>query len=313
MNWMVNMRNHVIDRITQLAKTDERIILMTADLGFSVLENFAEKFKDRYINVGIAEQNMTSVAVGLALEGNMVFTYSIGNFPTLRCLEQIRNLVCYHDANVKILAVGGGFAYGSLGMTHHATEDIAVMRALPNMKVYVPADEVEAIACLEEIYKTNSPCYLRMARGKEPSVHNPDVHLDVSKFVPVVTDGHDVVLLATGTIVAEAVRAQKFLKDSGIVASVYSVPCIKPMDNTSLDEFINKSKLIVTIEEHNIVGGLGSAVSELLSTKGTHAPLVRIGLNDEYTVEVGEQDYLRDYYGLSAHKVYDKILKAIRG
>ena len=135
----------MIDEITKLAETDERIIIVNGDLGFGVLEKFRDKFPDRYFNVGIAEQNMTSVAAGLALEGNMVFTYSIGNFPTLRCIEQIRNDVCYHNANVKVLAVGGGFPYGDLGMTHHATEDIAMMRALPNMKVFVPADAVEAV------------------------------------------------------------------------------------------------------------------------------------------------------------------------
>ncbi len=306
------MRNHVIDRITQLAETDERIILMTADLGFSVLENFAEMFKYRYINVGIAEQNMTSVAAGLALEGNMVFTYSIGNFPTLRCMEQIRNLVCYHNANVKILAVGGGFAYGSLGMTHHATEDIAMMRALPNMNVFVPADEIEAVACLEEMYKTDTPCYLRMARGKEPCIHDKNKCLDVKKIISVVDNGCEVVLLATGTILSEAIKVQEIMTSSGIKSSVFSVPCIKPIDEVTINGLGDKSKLMVTIEEHNIIGGLGGAVSEVLAAKGNHAPLLRIGLNDEYTSEVGEQNYLREYYGLSANRVFDKIMKVLR-
>lgn len=306
------MRNHVIDKITDLAEFDSRIILITGDLGFGVLEKFAKQFPDRYINAGISEQNMSSVAAGLALEGNMVFTYSIGNFPTLRCIEQIRNLVCYHNANVKILAVGGGFAYGSLGMTHHATEDIAMMRSLPNMSVFVPADEVEAVACLEEMYKTDSPCYLRMARGKEPCIHNKDKCLDVKQIISIVDDGYDVVLLATGTILSEAIKVQELLKDRDVNTSVFSVPCIKPIDRISITKFSDKSKLIVTIEEHNIIGGLGGAVSEVLAAKGNHAPLLRIGLNDEYTSEVGEQNYLREYYGLSANRVFDKIMKVLR-
>lgn len=138
------MRNHLIDKITKIAEKDKKIMLITADLGFSVVEKFRDKFPDRYINVGIAEQNMAAVAAGIALEGNTVFIYSIGNFPTLRCIEQIRNDICYHNANVKILAVGSGFAYGTLGMTHHATEDLAIMRTLPNMRVFTPCDFVNA-------------------------------------------------------------------------------------------------------------------------------------------------------------------------
>lgn len=165
------MRNHVIDRITEMAEENDRIMLLCADLGYNVVNKYMEKFPDRFVNVGIAEQNMASVAAGLALEGNIVFTYSIGNFPTLRCIEQIRNDICYHNVDVKILAVGGGFAYGDLGMSHHATEDIAMMKALPNMRVYVPADDVEAVACLEEAISIKGPAYIRMARGKEPRQH----------------------------------------------------------------------------------------------------------------------------------------------
>lgn len=302
------MRNHVIDRITELASTDLDIILITGDLGFGVLEKFAEKYPKRYINVGISEQNMTAIAAGLALEGNKVFTYSIGNFPTLRCLEHIRNMVCYHNANVKILAVGGGFAYGSLGMTHHATEDIAIMRALPNMKVFVPADEYEAVTCLEVMCKVSSPCYLRMARGKEPCLHKSTSVLDVTKFIPLITDGMEIVILACGTIVSEAIKAGHMLRDLGIPISVYSVPCIKPIDKESLDVLSEKANLIVTVEEHNIIGGLGGAVSEILAEKNKHASLLRIGLNDEYTTEVGEQDYLRKYYGLDAESIYYKVI-----
>ncbi|AXL22084.1 transketolase family protein [Megasphaera stantonii] len=302
------MRNHVIARIAELAQTDKRVMLLTADLGFNVVNIFSGKYPDRYINVGIAEQNMTSIAAGLALEGNMVFTYSIGNFPTLRCIEQIRNLVCYHNANVKILAVGGGFAYGSLGMTHHATEDIAMMRSLPNMKVYVPSDEIEAVACLNEIYWEDGPAYLRMARGKEECIHFKGDKFDINKLVKIEGNEFNICILASGTILSEAVKVKKALENYGVHGSVYSVPRIKPIDSKGILDLAKKAQLIITMEEHNIIGGLGGAVAELLSSLKEHAPLLRFGLSDVFTGEVGSQTYLREYYGLSSDKVIDKII-----
>lgn len=306
------MRNHVIDTITKLAETDERIMIVNGDLGFGVLEGFRDKFPDRYLNAGIAEQNMTSVAAGLALEGNMVFTYSIGNFPTLRCIEQIRNDICYHNANVKVLAVGGGFPYGDLGMSHHATEDIAMMRALPNMKVYVPADAVEAVACLMEAYSFEGPAYIRMARGKEPNQHGEEEIFDVNKVIDIQGYGDTVTILTTGTVLSEAVKLIDILKNKNIDAHIYSCPCIKPIDCQSIGDLSKKCTLMVTMEDHNIIGGLGGAVAECLSSiKGVHSPLLRIGLPDTYTAVVGDQNYLRDYYGISAIKVAEKIEKAL--
>lgn len=302
----------MIDEITKLAETDERIIIVNGDLGFGVLEKFRDKFPDRYFNVGIAEQNMTSVAAGLALEGNMVFTYSIGNFPTLRCIEQIRNDVCYHNANVKVLAVGGGFPYGDLGMTHHATEDIAMMRALPNMKVFVPADAVEAVACLKEACSFEGPAYIRMARGREPDQHNQSENLDIRKIINVIDHGKTVTVLTTGTVLSEAVKLAKILKKKNIEARVYSCPCVKPLDCDNVIALSKESSLLVTMEDHNVKGGFGGAVAECLSgIKGPHSSLLRIGLPDVYTSVVGNQDYLRDYYGISAMKAAEKIEGAL--
>jgi transketolase len=163
------MRTAFIKALTDLAETDNRIWLVTGDLGFSVLEEFASRFPDRYLNVGVAEQNMTGVAAGLAMSGKIVFTYSIANFPTLRCLEQVRNDVCYHNANVKIVAVGGGLAYGAQGYTHHAIEDLAILRALPNIRVIAPGDPAETRAAVMAIVNTPGPCYLRLGKAGEPS------------------------------------------------------------------------------------------------------------------------------------------------
>ena len=210
------MRDHVIAELVELSKEDNSIMLATADLGFNVVEKFSEKYPNRYINAGIAEQNMTSIAAGLALEGNEVYTYSIGNFPTLRCIEQLRNLVCYHNANVKVLAVGGGFAYGTLGMTHHATEDIAMMRSLPNMDVYVPADAIEAVWCLRAIHNKKGPAYLRMARGKEPLIHNTEEKIDVKSPILTKESGDDIIVFASGTILSEAIKACELLQNKNI-------------------------------------------------------------------------------------------------
>lgn len=304
------MRNHIINELISLAASDERIMLVVADLGYSVVEEFQKKYPNRFINVGIAEQNMTAIAAGLALEGNMVFTYSIGNFPTLRCMEQIRNDVCYHNANVKILAVGGGFAYGDLGMTHHATEDIAMMRTLPGMRVYVPSDEVDAVDCLHDAYNYTGPAYIRMARGKETVFHDYNRTRDITKLdqiTPCV--GGKINILSTGTVLNEGLVLQKKLKEHNIGAGLFSVPRIKPIAAQEIAEIARNSDLIITIEEHSIIGGLGGAVAEVLSEiKGNHAILYRSGLHDTFSSEVGDQYYLREYYCLSANKIFDNLV-----
>ena len=165
------MRDTFVRTLIEIAKKDKNVHLITGDLGFGVLKPYWEQLPDQFTNAGISEQNMTSVAAGMALEGKIVFTYSIGNFPTLRCLEQIRNDCAYHNANVKIVCVGGGFVYGSLGMSHHATEDLAIMRALPNIAVMAPGDLMEAQAATKAIYNHNGTCYLRLGRGGEKQIH----------------------------------------------------------------------------------------------------------------------------------------------
>lgn len=308
------MRNHVVNAITEMAKYDDGIVAVVGDLGFNVWNKFEGLFPDRFINAGIAEQNMTAVAAGMALEGNTVFTYSIGNFPTLRCIEQIRNDICYPNANVKILSVGGGMAYGSLGMTHHATEDLAMMRALPNMRVYAPADAHEALACLEDAMGAETPAFIRMARGNEPDQHSGFPKPDVSKLIPMQRqeDG-SVAVISTGTILSEAVRARKLLLEEGVPVNVFSCPRVKPVDQEGIRQISRRVKLVVTMEDHNIIGGLGGAVAEVMAEyEGNKAVLMRTGLRDTYTETVGSQEYLRDYYGLSAEKVSMKILARLK-
>ncbi len=303
------MKKALIDTVCDLMYKNKNIYMLTADLGYGVMDKLMNEHPDKFVNVGICEQNMTSVAAGMAMEGNIVFTYSIGNFPTLRCLEQIRNDVAYHHANVKIIAVGGGFAYGNLGMSHHATEDIAVMRAIPGMVVFSPADAAETVAAVKEAVKIDGPVYIRLGRGGEPNIEH--ISFDINKIMPVTKKGErtnkcPIALLGTGTVVASVVAAAKRLENSFDVSS-YSVPLIKPLDMDGILGICKENNYIVTIEEHNIVGGLGSATAEVLSERGHGTNLIRMGMDDQFTQVVGSPDYLRHCYGLDCEGIVERV------
>lgn len=306
------MRDHVISELVEYVKKDPKLYLISGDLGYVVLDKFKEAAPDNFINAGIAEQNMTALAAGLALEGNTVFTYSIGNFPTLRCLEQIRNDVCYHNANVKILAVGGGFVYGNQGVTHHATEDIAVMRALPGMRVYVPGDAYEALACIKEAYETNGPAYIRLARNKEQNFHEEGTVVDITKIEAYSTKGSDINILTTGSILTEGIKLQKLLSEQEISAGIFSVPRVKPIDEEGIKDLALSSCLLVTMEEHQIISGLGGAVAEVISgINEKHARLYRSGLDNTFSDTTGSQEYLRDQYTISADTMLPVLMKEL--
>lgn len=301
------MRDTFVKTLIDIAKDNKDIELVTGDLGFGVLKPYWEQMPDQFTNAGIAEQNMTSMAAGMALEGKTVFTYSIGNFPTIRCLEQIRNDCAYHEANVKIVCVGGGFVYGSLGMSHHATEDLALLRALPNVVVMAPGDLVEAECATRAIANYPGTCYLRLGRGGEKRIHDKIENFQIGKAIKI-QDGEKVAIFSTGAIFEEVKEAAEILKDKGINPSIYTFPTVKPIDKEVIEYCGENFDYIVTVEEHNIVGGFGSAVSEVLSElKNKKAVLVRIGLNDTYSSIVGSQKYLRDQYGMSANKISQKI------
>ncbi len=305
------MRNTFVKTLIDVAKNDKNIELLTGDLGFGVLKPYWEALPDQFTNAGIAEQNMTTVAAGMALEGKTVFTYSIGNFPTVRCLEQIRNDCAYHNANVKIVCVGGGFVYGSLGMSHHATEDIALLRALPNVVVMAPGDAMEAECATRAIAQYPGTCYLRLGRGGEKRIHDRIDNFEIGKALKV-HDGEKVALLSTGAIYEEVQGAYESLLEKGYQPIVYTFPTIKPLDKDVVEQLASQCDLIVTCEEHNIVGGFGSAVAEVMAESGAKkARLLRVGLHDQYSAIVGDQNYLRDYYGMSARKIVERIESAL--
>ena len=305
------MRDTFVKTLIELAKGNKNIELVTGDLGFGVLKPFWEQCPDQFTNAGIAEQNMTSMAAGMALEGKNVFTYSIGNFPTLRCLEQIRNDCAYHNANVKIVCIGGGFVYGSLGMSHQATEDLAVLRALPDVVVMAPADLVEAEACTRALVEYKGTAYLRLGRGGEKRIHKKIERFEIGKAIKV-HDGVRVAIFSTGAIFDEVVGAVEVLRGRSYNPAVYTFPTVKPIDKKLIEEISRDYELITTVEEHNVVGGFGSAVAEIMAEmKHKKAYLLRIGLNDEYSVRVGNQKYLRQQYGMDGIAIAKRIEEAL--
>ncbi|MDR1645158.1 MAG: transketolase [Tannerellaceae bacterium] len=303
------MRDTFVRTLIEIAKADGNVHLLTGDLGFGVLKPYWEQLPAQFTNVGIAEQNMTGIAAGMALSGKVVFTYSIGNFSTLRCLEQIRNDCAYHDADVKIVCVGGGFVYGALGMSHHATEDLAIMRALPSVTVLAPADLMEAEAATWAMYKQPGTCYLRLGRGGERRIHDKLTDFRIGKAIKI-KEGKSVAIFSTGAIVDEVLESVTLLKDKNIDPAVFTFPTVKPIDEDMIRNCSKEYERIVTVEEHNIIGGFGSAISEVLAEIPTceKAIQIRIGLNDTYSCIVGSQKYLRNEYGMSAARIATRIV-----
>ena len=304
------MRTAFVERLVELAEADERIWLLTGDLGFSVLERFADRFPNRFVNAGVAEQNMIGVAAGLALCGKVPFVYSIANFPVMRCLEQIRNDVCYHRLDVKIVSVGGGLVYGSQGYTHHGVEDIAVMSPLPGMSVLSPADPIEAAWAAGAAVAKSGPVYVRLGKAGDPVLHPSPPALEFGRAVTVV-DGTDVTLVATGAALKIALDAADELADRGIGARVLSLPTVKPIDAEALSRAATETPLVVTVEEHGPVGGLFSAVLEVVAPLRA-AQCVRVSLAAEPAPIAGSCAFLSERVGLDSHSIADTVVSALR-
>lgn len=290
------MRTAFIETLCELAAEDDSIWLLTGDLGYSVLEAYYTKFPNRYINVGVAEQNMTGIAAGMALSGKTVFTYSIANFPTMRCLEQIRNDVCYHDANVKVVAVGGGFTYGTQGYTHHGIEDLAVMSAFDNMTVVSPADPVEARELVRQITRLPGPCYLRLGRAGEAVLHEAVPPIALGKAITL-RKGEHLTFVATGSILKLALEAAQALEQEGVRAGVLSAHTLRPFDSEAVVQAARATGAIVTVEEHSISGGLGTTVGDALAQAGIAVAFRKFGATQQMRGVVGSQGYLRTLMG----------------
>lgn len=301
------MRDCFIELLRQEALKNENIMLLTGDLGFGVLNKYRETLPDQFLNVGIAEQNMTGVATGLALEGYKVFTYSIGNFCTLRCLEQIRNDVCYHHADVKIISVGSGLGYGSLGMSHHAIEDVAIMRAIPNIKIYSPSDYSEMCVCVRDLINTEGPGYIRLAKVKASLEELRQVKIDACNVVEPLTNSR-LVLLTHGSMIK---MGQNIIAELGIPCDLYTIPQLKPLPQKSLKETLRGRSHVITLEEHNLCGGFGSSICEFLADNQIQVPVIRLGLPDRFISVGGTADELMTYAGLNPQSCVEKIKSQI--
>lgn len=300
------MRTAFIETLCELAARDETIWLLTGDVGYSVLERFAEKFPKRYVNVGVAEQNMLGIAAGLALSGKRVFTYTIANFATLRCLEQIRNDVCYHNLNVTIVAVGGGVAYGTAGYTHHAIEDLAIMQTLPNMTVLAPGDAVETRLAVQALACWHGPCYLRIGKGNEPIIHSAIPKFQIGKAI-YLREGRDVTLVSTGGVLNVVMDAAELLLQENIQARVISMPTLNPIDSQAIVCAASETRALVCVEEHRAPGALFGVVTSVLSQHNKFTPVMAINLGVSLVSRAYSQEGYRTLAGLVPEKIATKI------
>lgn len=295
------MRTAFIKQLVEEREKNDRIFLIVGDLGYNVVNEFAEKFPESYLNAGIAEQNMMGVAAGLASEGYVVYVYSIGNFPTLRCMEQIRNDVAYNNLNVRIVSVGAGFAYGSLGASHHTTEDIAMMTSIPNMTVCSPGDPQEARRVTTLSAAHQGPMYLRLGKAGEKVMHEEYPDFNIGNVVPVIEKDTDTAVIGTGSIVYDAYRD---IIEKGFDYSLFSVPVLKPLNDEDLIRIASAYDRIITLEEHQLSGGLGMILSARISDlycagKLNRFPLIdRKGVCDKFVYTVGSQQSIREREGI---------------
>ena len=289
------MRKTFINTLIKLARQDEDIILITSDMGFSVLEPFFEEFPKRAINCGIAEQNAVSIASGLALSGKKPYVYTIIPFLVERAFEQVRLDVAYMNTNVKLVGIGAGFTYGSAGATHHAIEDISLMRSLPNMTVCAPGDNNEAQQIIEYSINYNKPMYIRIGRHNRGIFNNGKIEIGKAS---VLEEGEDIAIISTSNMLPDAYDYCHKLKKEGRKPYLISMHTIKPIDKDLILKLINKNIEILTLEEHSIIGGLGSAVAEIIAESGKGVKFKRIGIPDEFSHYVGSQKYIKKQYGL---------------
>lgn len=305
------MRNAFASTIIELAHKNDKIFLLTGDLGFTVFEEFMAKFPNRFINCGVAEANMVGIAAGLAKLGKIPFVYSIATFMTMRAFEQIRNDVCLANMNVKIVGVGGGLSYGHAGPTHHSLEDIGLMRLLPNMKVIVPPDKIATRQLTKEISRKAGPMYLRLGKRGEQDIYTDNIKLSIGSAA-VLREGKDVTLIGCGPIMSCVLKSADLLRSKGIAADVLDIHTLKPVDARSIITSVKKTKRIITIEEHSTIGGLGTSVLEVLCGLNISYIVKNLGIPDTFVNTVGSQEYLRSKYHLTAQNITRTVLKLIQ-
>lgn len=291
--------------LAKLICENDKIVVLDADLTKSTKTADAQKeCPERHFNMGIAEGNMMSTAAGIAASGYTVFASSFSIFATGRAWEQVRNSIGYPHLNVKVCGTHAGISVGEDGASHQALEDIALMRVIPGMEVYQPCDEAETVAIINHVANTNGPCYVRLGRGKVDDVYTADTKFEIGK-ISTLNQGKKVAIFATGLLVQEALKAQKELESKGINPTIINVSCIKPLDEKGILEVLKNHEIIITAEEHNVIGGLGAAIADVATS--LYPTLIhRIGVQDTFG-ESGPADQLLTKYGLTAEAIIEKV------
>ncbi len=310
---MLGESGSLFTQLAECAKTDENISVLTADLGNSSgLNKFMRDCPDKFYNIGIAEQNMIGIAAGMAKVGLKVFAVTFTTFITMRACEQVRVNLGYMKLPIKIIGTRAGIINGIFGNSHYAIEDISIMRAIPNLTIVAPADAFEAVKVLDAAINFDAPMYIRLT-GKlnTPMIYKDDYNFEIGKAV-VLREGSDVAIFSVGTLTANALKAANILESNGISAAVINMHTIKPLDTEILDKYFSTAKLIATVEEHSIIGGLGGAVAEYKAGKKSAPPQIFIGLPDIYG-KAAEYEFLLDRYGLTAEKISATIIQNLRG
>tara|TARA_S200000501_G_C20825294_1_gene744685 strand:+ start:510 stop:1448 length:939 start_codon:yes stop_codon:yes gene_type:complete len=307
------MRNAFAKEVTRLAKKSSDLVLLSGDIGNRLFDDYKSIPHSNFINCGIAEANMMGVASGLAMSGLRPIVYTITPFTTTRCLEQIRVDACYHNVPVVIVGTGSGLSYASLGPTHHSLEDFAIFRAIPNITILAPSDEVELKKCLNEALKINSPVYIRIGKKGEEIITDKTLNLSIGKSITK-RKGKDVCLIGTGTIMPEVLSAADYLESKKISVHVESFHTIKPLDKRSLRKIFKKFDLVSVIEEHSSIGGLYGAIAEWRSLEKAQfqTRVLSFGTADEFMHDIGSQDYARKKYGLNAENIFNKTYRALK-
>ncbi len=291
------LRTAFIDTLRELARIDDRIFLLTADMGYSVFETFRDEFPDRFLNTGIAEQNTIGIAAGLASRGKIVFVYSIIPFVTMRCFEQVRLDLAYNFMNVKLVGVGAGLTYGPLGSSHHALEDIAIMQSLPDMTVLCPGDPIETRELIKRSFEYEGPVYIRLGKNGEPKIHPDETRIEIGKSITVL-EGNDLALITTSNMLETGKKWVEEWKQDGVNVSLISMPSLKPFDSSTVKNLIDKEIPIITLEEHSVIGGLGSIISQVIATTGKPVKFQQIGINDKFSHVVGGHEFQRKKFML---------------
>lgn len=306
------MRNAFAAELVALASEDERIILLSGDAGNYLFNDYKTLFPQRFFNCGAAEANMTSMAAGMALCGLRPITYTITPFATTRCLEQIKIDIAYQDVPVIIVGAGSGLSYAGLGATHHSMEDIVCLRTLPNMTVVCPGDAWEARLALRAAVEHDGPVFIRLGKHGEPVVHEQAPEFVIGEGI-VVLVGCDVCLLSTGNMLPVAMQAADRLDGEGISAQVVSFHTVKPLDQDLLSGVFSRFPVVVTVEEHGLLGGFGSGVAEWLGDRSSpKARLLRVGAEDRFLHGAGGQDHARQHFGLTSEAIVERTLQALK-